>query len=410
MPAPLVTAIEAHLHALVDGHPDRHVGGAGNEHATTYVEAELRRQGWEVSEAAFSAVDAERGPARLTVAGRDVALFTGPYTLPVDVVAPLVVADSLAALEATDVGGRIVLLHGDIARDQLLPRGFDFLDEPDHRRIYALLEEGGAVGIIGATGRGGGMGGGLYPYPLIEDGDFDIPNAYLTDETGRRLAAFAGEEARLSIVSHRFPVRARQLTAHRGPRDASRVVVMAHLDSKEGSPGAVDNATGTAALLAIAEVLSADDARHRLEILPLNGEDHYSVGGEHCFVAANEGRWEEILLAINLDAIGARGAATAVSLYGCPEGLAAHVETVLTRHPHVTMGEAWYESDHSIVAMQGRPAMALTSTTFRDLCAGITHTPRDTLDIVAAELVAAAAEFVADVVLSLPQQTPGPSA
>ena len=313
---PLVIAIEAHLHALIDGYADR-------------------------------------GPARLTVAGRDVALVAGPYTLPVDVVAPLVVADSLAALEATDVGGHIILLHGDIARDQLLPRGFDFLDEPDHRRVYALLEDGGAVGIIGATGRGGGMGGGLYPYPLIEDGDFDIPNASVTDATGRRLAAFAGEEARLRIVSHHFPVRARQLTSHRGPVDATRVVVMAHLDSKEGSPGAVDNATATAALLAIAEVLSAGDARHRLEILPFNGEDHYSVGGEHCFVAANEGRWEEILLAINLDAVGARGAATAVSLYGCPEDLAAQVAAVMARHPQTTMGEAWYESDHSIVACVG---------------------------------------------------------
>ncbi len=410
MPDPLVTAIEAHLHALVDGYPDRHVGGAGNEHATAYVEAELRRQGWEVSEATFDAVDAERGPARLTVAGRDVTLLlTGPYTLPVDVVAPLVVADSLATLEATDVGGCIVLLHGDIARDQLLPRGFDFLDEPDHRRIYALLEDGCAVGIIGATGRGGGMGGGLYPYPLIEDGDFDIPNAYVTDETGRRLAALAGEEARLHIVSHRFPVRARQLTAHRGPVDAARIVVMAHLDSKEGSPGAVDDATGTAALLAIAEVLSAGDTRHRLEILPLNGEDHYSVGGEHCFVAANEGRWDEIRLAINLDAVGARGAATAVSLYGCPADLAAHVATVMARHPHTTMGEAWYESDHSIVAMRGRPAVALTSTTFRELCARVTHTDRDTLDLVAAEPVAAAAAFVADLVQSLPAGAQGPA-
>jgi hypothetical protein len=31
------------------------------------------------------------------------------------------------------------------------------------------------------------MGGGLYPYPLIEDGDVDIPNAYTTDETGAAL-------------------------------------------------------------------------------------------------------------------------------------------------------------------------------------------------------------------------------
>ena len=410
MSDPFLARIEDHLHALVDSFPDRHVGGPGNEHATAYVETELRRQGWDISVASFGAVDADLGPARLTVGGADVTLAAGPYTLPGDVVAPLVAANSLAALEGLDVGGRIVLLHGDIARDQLLPRGFDFLEEPDHRRIYALLEDGGAAGVIGATGRGGGMGGGLYPYPLIEDGDFDIPNAYVTDETGRWLATFGGQEARLHIQSRRFPVHAQQLTARRGPVDAPRIVVMAHLDSKAGSPGAVDNATGVAALLSIAQRLAERDTPWRLEIVPFNGEDHYSVGGEHCFVADNEDRWGEIALAVNLDAIGARDASTAVSLYGCTRALTANVQAILARHAHVTMGDPWYESDHSIVAMRGRPAMALTSSTFRELCATVTHTERDTLAIVAAEPVAAAAAFVADLVARLPADAAGPVA
>ena len=403
MTDPVLARIEAHLHTLVAGFPDRHVGGPGNAHATAYVEAELLRQGWDLSEATFEVVDAERGQACLRVAGTDTTLLASPYTLPADVVAPLVTADSLEALEALDIDGRIVLLHGHIARDQLLPRGFTFLDEPEHRRIYALLEDGGAVGVIGATGRGGGMGGGLYPYPLIEDGDFDIPNAYTSDEVGRHLATLGGQQAHLRIEARRFPVRARQLTASRGPLGAPRVVVMAHLDSKEGSPGAVDNATGVAALLSIAQHLAERDTARRLEIVPFNGEDHYSVGGEHCFVTDNEGRWDEIELGINLDAVGARGAGTAVSLYGCPAGLLAHVEAVMARHPGISEGEAWYESDHSIVAMRGRPTIALTSTNFRELCASVTHTERDTLDVVAAEPVAAAAAFVADLVATLPR-------
>jgi aminopeptidase YwaD len=182
---------------------------------------------------------------------------------------------------------------------------------------------------------------------------------------------------------------------------------MAHLDPKEGSPGAVDNATGTAALLAIGELLVEQVSPVSVEMVPINGEDHDSVGGEHCFVADNTGRWEELVLAINLDAVGARDARTAVSLYGCPPWPEAHVNEVLARHPHVQHGEAWYESDHSIVAMQGRPAVALTSTTFGEQCASITHTPRDTLEVVAAEPVAAAAEFVADVLRSLPAETQG---
>jgi hypothetical protein len=52
--------------------------------------------------------------------------------------------------------------------------------------------------------------------------------------------------------------------------------------------------------------------------------------------------------------------------------------------------------------LPGRPAMALTSTNFRDMCVSITHTERDTLDVVAADLVASAAAFVPDLVASLP--------
>lgn len=408
MHARLTRTIDAHLRALVEGFPDRHVGGPGNEQATAYVEGELRRQGWQVSESTFEAIDAETGPAALEHGGQRVTLYAGPYTLPVDVHAPLLAVDSLAALEARTVEelrGRIVLLHGDIARDQLLPRGFDFLEAPEHRRIYALLEGAPVAAVIGATGRGGGMGGGLYPYPLIEDGDVDLPNAYTTEEIGAALLALTGRTVRLTIRSRRFPVRARQLTARQASRRGRRAVVMAHLDSKEGSPGAVDNATGTAALLVIGELLVGQHLPVSVELVPVNGEDHYSVGGEHCFVADNAGRWEEVVLAVNLDAVGARDARTAVSLYGCPPWLEAHVDEVLARHPLVERGEAWYESDHSIVAMRGRPTIALTSTNFRGLCASVTHTERDTLDVVALEPVAAAAAFVADLLANLPTDT-----
>ena len=332
------SASRHHLHALVDGFPDRHVGGPGNEHATAYVETELRRQGWDVSEATFDAVDAERGPARLTVAGTDVALLAGPYTLPVDVVAPLVVADSLAALEALDVGGRIVLLHGDIARDQLLPRGFDFLDEPDHRRIYALLEEGGAVGVIGATGSRRRHGWRPVPLPAHRGRRLRHPQclchgrdrapAGRLRRRGGTTCTSSHTASRCGLDSSR-PIAARSTPPGRGhgtPRLQGRVPRGGRQCHRACRPACHRAAT-----------CPTGDAR-RLEILPLNGEDHYSVGGEHCFVAANEGRWDEIELAINLDAVGARGAATAVSLYGCPAELAAHVAAVLARHPQITDG------------------------------------------------------------------------
>jgi hypothetical protein len=44
----------------------------------------------------------------------------------------------------------------------------------------------------------------------------------------------------------------------------------------------------------------------------------------------------------------------------------------------------------------------MTSTSFRELCQTVTHTEKDTLELVDPVVVAAAAEFVADLVRSLP--------
>jgi len=402
MPESLVSAIERHLHALVDGHPDRHIGRAGNTAAVNYAESVLIDHGWSVESVVFDALDCVTGPASLAVDGQPFAVEPGPYSTAADVRGPLLAVDSLAALETAELAGAIVLLHGAIAADQLWPKSFDFIDAPEHRRIYELLERGEPSAVVGATGRGGGMGGGLYPYPLIEDGDFDIPNAYTTDAVGAELAALAGRHAHLAIEAERMAVTGRQLTAARGPAGAPRALVIAHIDSKGGSPGAIDNATGVAALLGVARMLEDYDGPYRVELLPMNGEDYYASSGEHLFVADNDGHWDELLCAINMDAIGARGAGTAVSLYEVDERGRELVSRVVRRHESVSFGEAWYESDHSIVAGHGRPTLALTSTNFRELCQTVTHTPEDTLELVDPGAVAVAVEFVADLVRAWP--------
>ncbi len=402
MPESLTVAVERHLSALVDGFPDRHPGRPGNVAANDYVAAELEAHGWAVESVDFEVLDAELGPASLSIDGHPFEVLPGPYTVPVETSAPLLPIDSLEALEGASIEGALVLLHGTIAADQLFPKSFDFIEAPEHRRIYELLEAGSPAAVIGATGRGGGMGGGLYPYPLIEDGDFDLPNAYTTDVIGEQLLPLAGKTAELTIDSKRFTLPARQLTARRGPQGAPRAIVMAHIDSKGGSPGALDNATGVAALLGTARLLADYDGPYLVELIPMNGEDYYASTGEHLFVAANEGRWDELLGTVNMDAIGSRGASTAVSMYAVSERGSELIHRVVRRHGTVSLGEAWYESDHSIVAGHGRPAVAMTSTDFRRLCETVTHTDKDTLELVDPAIVADAAEFVADLVRSLP--------
>jgi aminopeptidase YwaD len=390
---------------------DRHVGSSGNRAATARVERRLRNLGLEVASREFECIDWTCAGAHLEADGEAFAVQSGPYSNPVDVRAPLVAAATIDDLEARVAGGTVagavLLLHGPICRDPLTPKRFPFFEMPGHRRIVELLEVGRPAAVVAATGRNPDLAGATYPFPFVNDGDFDLPNAYLTDVEGERLLIHAGGEVTLRLDASRFAARARHVVAQL-PGDApGRIVVCGHVDSKEGAPGALDNATGVAILLGVAELLAAGrpagTPRHgpTVEFVPFNGEDHYSAAGEKLYVAENDGRWEDIIVALNADGAGWAGHPPEVSLYGCEAGLAATIRDVMARYPGLAEGEQWPQSDHSIFAMQGRPAVAVTSADFGELCATITHTDRDVPALVDAAAVASVARFFADVVAAL---------
>ena len=108
----LIAAVERHLAALVEGHPDRHPGRPGNVAANDHAESVLLEHGWSVESAELEVLDARLGAAQLTVGGRSFDVKPGPYTVPAQVSGPLLPIDSLAALEDHDLQGTVVLLHG----------------------------------------------------------------------------------------------------------------------------------------------------------------------------------------------------------------------------------------------------------------------------------------------------------
>ena len=64
-----------------------------------------------------------------------------------------------------------------------------------------------------------------------------------------------GVTGRVTIDAERWEARAENVIATRGPR-SPRVTVIAHVDAKPGTPGAVDNAAGVVTLIDLADRLS----------------------------------------------------------------------------------------------------------------------------------------------------------
>jgi aminopeptidase YwaD len=362
--------------------PSRRVGSEGNRAATAFFADAVRAHGFRVETQEFPCIDWDEEGARLSAGGEAFEVRASPYSLGVQAEARLTAAATLGELEAVDAEGSILLMRGELAREQLMPVNYPFYYPEEHQRIHGLLLAKKPLAIVAATSRNPELAGAVYPFPLIEDGNFNIPSVYMTEEEGERLAAYAGRTVSLDSRAQRIPSTGCNVVARKGRSQTSRVVFTAHIDAKRGTPGALDNAAGVVVLLLLAELLEGYEGRTGIELVALNGEDYYAAPGELVYLEQNRGRMAEIVLNVNLDAPGYLQGNTHYSLYGCPDALAAAVRGTFSDRAGILEGEAWYQGDHMVFVQNQVPALAITSEHFMEIETTVAHTPRDRPELV----------------------------
>lgn len=373
---------EQYLNQLSYTAPHRCVGSEGNRLATEFAAGIFASYGFKVEQPGFECMDWHGGDLQLSAGGQNFEPQISPYSLGCEVTANLRAASTLGELEALDCQGDVLLLSGALTKEQLMPKNFVFYNPEQHQQLIALLERKQPAAILAATTSDPGLAGGISPFPLIEDGDFDIPSAFMTADEGERLAQHVGRPVRLKMEAQRNLSRGVNVIATRGKNPGRRVVVCAHIDGKMGTPAAIDNASGVVVLLLLAELLQDYKGERTVELLAVNGEDYYAVSGEMLYVVQNEGRFEQIELMINIDAAGYRKGPSAFSYYGLPDEIEEKANQVFSKFPGMTQGEQWYQSDHGIFVQKGVPSIAITSQEFMFLTSEITHTQRDQAEIV----------------------------
>jgi aminopeptidase YwaD len=296
--------------------------------------------------------------------------------------AELIAVSTIKELESINCGGKILLMRGEICSEQLMPKNFVFYNPEHHQKIIALVESQKPAGIITATARSPDQVGALYPFPLIVDGDFDIPSVYCRDTEGDNLVVMQGNSFRLKIDASRLPSNATNIIASLNEGAAGKVVITAHIDAYEDSPGASDNASGIVVLLLLAEMLSDYRGENCIEIAALNGEDHYSAGGQMDYLKRYGAEFSSILLALNIDDVGYKKGRSSYSFYECSPQLEKQAEDVFRGFDDLARGEQWFSGDHMIFVQSGVPSMAFTSECMPELMRTVTHTSLDTPDII----------------------------
>lgn len=376
--------IQRALHRLVAEIGPRPSASPANHAAEDFLAAEFAHLGYAVESQEYPATVWEHRATRLKLGGTFIDAAANPYSPPCKVESELVVVRSLPELEAADLRGCIAVLCGDLLVQPLSAKSWFLKSETDERIIQAL-EKGQPAAILtvqrGLTG----------PLGLIEDWEFTIPSAAVTPQVGLKLVQDPGTWARLAIDAETKPGTAANIVARKPGKRPERLVFMAHFDTKFGTPGAMDNASGVAALLAIAENLAAQDCELSLEFIAFNNEEYLPIGDDEYFRRLGENPAADILAALNLDLVGQQlGVDTWCTLGASPE-FHVHFGEQAKEVPYLIETEPWYESNHSSFLMRGCPVAVLGGKGYVPLH----HSAQDTLEWVAARRVAGLAELCA---------------
>ncbi len=359
---------------------ERHPGSQGNQQATKYLAGRMAIAGFEVSTAELDCIDWEAGDIILKVGEQSIEAFIGPYSNSCEIEGRFQTASSITELARRDFTGKVMVLYGELGKEQLAAKNFMFYNPDHHKRIVELLEQQNPLAVLAITGCNPATTGALNPFPLIEDGDFNIPSAYMAEQEGEKVLSRIDEEIYLRMESKRIPSKAFNVAGVKKGRSAERLVFCAHIDTKKGTPGALDNGSGVCVLLALAELLKGYEGHYTIELLAINGEDYYAYPGGMRYLADNQEHFEQIFLVVNSDGAGSKGSRTTYCCFNATEAIEQVVSRVFKDERKFIPTEPWYQSDHAMFAINGRPAVALTTEAFKEIWSTIAHTSKDTID------------------------------
>lgn len=373
-----------HLKCLA-GFGPRPIGSDANHAAANYIRGVFESCKLPVEMQDYPCLHWQPGLARLDINATALDVRANPYSPDCDFAAETVACSSLAELEAASLEGKILVVHGALASNPIVPEYVVYAQGPDALAETIKAKKPAAVIAVEVNP--------LNPFLFLEDWTFSIPNARVLAASGRVLLQNAGGQARLQLQSTRIESATANVVARQPASREKRITVCAHFDTTFDTPGAMDNASGVAVLLALAECFSAQSPRHALEWVAFSGED--SGGVDFFPYAEKHPDFENIRAAINIDAVSTWLGTTSITLLGDNPAVDAAVNRLVAANSDLVRVDPWYESDHTSFFFRGVPAIAFSTKGFP---AEILHRAGDTPDWIDPAKLARAVDLVAQLI------------
>lgn len=373
----------------------RAVGTSGNNKIIQLMKERFRRDGYAVKSMPFACKVWNAEESYIEWDDNKQLINVSPYSKGINGNGYIKYVDTLEKLEQLDqleYEDVILFVSGELAEEQFQPKDYPFYYPDEHKRIIDLLEEKKPRAIIAVTGKHPMCG--LNPFPLFDDGNFQIPSGYMSINDFMEIKDDILDKCvTINIASNCEETTSEQLCAYkRVEKSQGKIVICAHMDSKNNAVGALDNASGVVTLMKLAENLHLED--YDIDFVPFNSEEYYGANGELLYLEDMQKSADNIKLLINIDSVGHIGSKVDVSFYNISEEYTSNITKIISENKDVQLGQEWYAGDHVPFAFQGIPCIAIASSDMWEGGLDQTHTMEDTVPNVDEKLLTEAESFV----------------
>lgn len=380
--------LQSLLEKIVLEFGERLTGSLKNKELAEYAKSYFEKNGYHVEKQSFSCIDWNEKGVELLLNDKKIRAEASYYSPGCQVEAKYVKISTIADLEKSNLENKIAVLFGELTAEQLMPKSFTFYNPEHHQKIIRLLEKKKPAAVVTIVDN---------DTSVFEDGDFNIPSVYVSKDEGEKILKEEGIFS-LTIRAERTPSIGSNIIARINEDKAKKIVITAHLDTKYGTPGALDNGTGIAIILFLSNLIKPEMTDYCLELLLLNGEDYYSTPGQIKYMKEYLNQENNIDLAINCDGLGLKNSKTAVSIMGVPEEKEMIINQLIEGRKNFEIIDPWVEGDHMLFQMNNIAAIALTSKNIFELIDNIIHTEKDKIELVDYEKIYEVIIFLKDVI------------
>lgn len=408
--------ISKHLHELCCKIGSRPLGTLNNHKAEAYIAGVFKELGLQVDMQEYACKSWEYKEAEFFFEDENIPAVVNTYSNSCDVKAAFRAAGNVFELENGDFKDKVAVIYGELTQAPLAAKSNNIYNPEEHKRIVGLLEIKKPLAVIAVSHRA------TNPVPIIEDWDFEIPSITISTIDGMRLLENPEGELKLKIrsefeVSHAANIVGKYCKNGKvyGKSGKAKLVLCAHLDTKYGTVGASDNASGVAVLLTVAELLrneslltkclsvgrseeklSEENLPIDIEFVAFNGEEYYALG-EILYTEKNLQNFENMVAAINFDSVGNYSSTSNIAFFECSEKLIEGAISLKGKYSGIIRVDPWPAGDHTFFWTKKVPSIAISSTGTSNLF----HTVDDNFDFISLDKIEEVVRFTLDLVMQI---------